>query len=97
MLFGNMMIGLLFLAVNPTTAGRAEPGGCPIGSKYYCVAGGEVDAATYNGFRRYHTACNYCHGPDGLGSTFAPSLVEQLLTEKPSGALFLKGWRAALS
>jgi mono/diheme cytochrome c family protein len=78
MLFRKTMIGFLFLAVNLTTADGADPGDCPIAGKYYCVAGGEVDAATYNGFRRYHAACNHCHGPDGLGSTFAPSLVEQL-------------------
>jgi mono/diheme cytochrome c family protein len=26
--------------------------------------------------RRYHARCNHCHGPDGVGSTFGPSLVE---------------------
>jgi len=26
--------------------------------------------------RRYNAACNHCHGPDGAGSSFAPSLVE---------------------
>lgn len=29
-----------------------------------------------NGYRRYHAGCNHCHGPDGLGSSFGPSLVE---------------------
>lgn len=28
-----------------------------------------------NGFKRYHSVCSHCHGPDGLGSSFAPSLV----------------------
>jgi mono/diheme cytochrome c family protein len=32
-----------------------------------------------NGYRRYNSACNHCHGPDGIGSTFAPSLIEQTL------------------
>jgi mono/diheme cytochrome c family protein len=31
-----------------------------------------------NGYRRYNAACNHCHGPDGVGSTFAPSLVDQI-------------------
>lgn len=35
-------------------------------------------AATAGGFRRYHAGCNHCHGPDGLGSTFSPSLIERL-------------------
>jgi mono/diheme cytochrome c family protein len=43
----------------------------------YRVENGKVDAKTYNGFRRYHASCNHCHGPDGLGSTIGPSLVQQ--------------------
>ena len=39
---------------------------------------GTVDWLTYNGFRRYHSECHVCHGPDGLGSSFAPSLVDSL-------------------
>jgi mono/diheme cytochrome c family protein len=46
--------------------------------KFYRVVDGKVDARTYNGFRRYHAGCNHCHGPDGMGSTFAPSLVVAL-------------------
>jgi mono/diheme cytochrome c family protein len=41
----------------------------------YRVIDGKVDANTYNGYRRYHAGCNHCHGPDGLGSSFGPSLV----------------------
>jgi len=46
--------------------------------KFYRVIGGKVDQHTYDGFRRYHAGCNHCHGPDGLGTTFGPSLVEGL-------------------
>jgi mono/diheme cytochrome c family protein len=46
--------------------------------KFYRVVDGKVDARTYNGYRRYHAGCNHCHGPDGMGSTFGPSLVEGL-------------------
>jgi mono/diheme cytochrome c family protein len=35
--------------------------------------------AILNGYRRYNSACNHCHGPDGVGSTFAPSLIERPL------------------
>ena len=48
------------------------------GDKLYKVVDGKVDLPTYNGFRRYHAGCNHCHGPDGVGSTFAPSLIEAL-------------------
>lgn len=46
--------------------------------KPYSVVDGKVDKATYNGYRRYHASCHTCHGPDGLGSSYAPSLVESL-------------------
>ena len=38
-----------------------------------------VDRAILNGFRRYNASCSHCHGPDGVGSTFAPSLIERPL------------------
>lgn len=40
----------------------------------------KVDWATWQGFRRYHDACHVCHGPNALGSTFAPSLADSLKT-----------------
>jgi mono/diheme cytochrome c family protein len=49
-----------------------------LGGKFYRAVGGKVDARTYNGFRRYHAGCNHCHGPDGMGSSFGPSLVDGL-------------------
>lgn len=39
---------------------------------------GAVDWYTYSGFRRYHSECHVCHGPDGLGSTYAPALTESI-------------------
>lgn len=38
------------------------------------------DWLTYNGNRRYHAECHVCHGPLGLGGTFAPALAESLKT-----------------
>ena len=40
----------------------------------------KVDWGTWQGFRRYHDACHVCHGPNALGSSFAPSLAESLQT-----------------
>ena len=39
---------------------------------------GKVDFYSYIGFVRYSANCMHCHGPDGLGSTYAPSLVDSL-------------------
>ena len=41
---------------------------------------GTVDWATFSGFRRLNSECFVCHGPDGVGSTFAPALVDSLKT-----------------
>lgn len=57
------------------------------GGKYFDKAGnptykieedGTVDWFTYSGFRRYHSDCHVCHGPDGEGSTYAPALKESI-------------------
>ncbi len=70
---------LLALSVIITAAGF---GGLPAlaqEEKPYTVQdGNKVDPGTYNGYRRYHAACHTCHGPDGLGSSYAPNLTESL-------------------
>ena len=40
----------------------------------------EWDWLSFNGNRRYHAECHVCHGPLGLGSSFAPALAESLKT-----------------
>lgn len=47
---------------------------------YKIEADGTVDWATFSGFRRYHSECHVCHGPDGEGSSYAPSLKKSALT-----------------
>jgi methanol metabolism-related c-type cytochrome len=44
------------------------------------ASGTTVDWATFNGYRRYHSSCHVCHGPDAMGSSFAPALVDSLKT-----------------
>jgi methanol metabolism-related c-type cytochrome len=41
---------------------------------------GTVDWYTYSGYRRYTSECLRCHGPDGMGSSYAPTLVNSLKT-----------------
>src|SRR5664279_2322443 len=41
---------------------------------------GTVDWYTYSGYRRYHSECHVCHGPDAMGSTYAPALKDSLKT-----------------
>lgn len=44
--------------------------------KPYTISDGKVDKKTFNGWRRYTESCLRCHGPDGAGSSYAPSLVD---------------------
>ncbi|WP_416139766.1 c-type cytochrome [Halomonas sp. HK25] len=70
-----LLIGLLCLLSPPAAvaedaddARRYLPGD-------YVVEDGKVDPQTYEGYMVYTRACMACHGPDGLGSSFAPSLI----------------------
>lgn len=46
--------------------------------KPYRIENGRVSRETFNGYRRYTNSCMVCHGPDGAGSSYAPSLAESL-------------------
>lgn len=46
----------------------------------YLEQEGAFDYGVFNGHRRYHAHCHVCHGPDALGSSFAPALAESLKT-----------------
>ena len=67
------VVALPLLVGGVVTASRAQDGDKP-----YTVKDGKVDKVTYNGWRRYTEACLRCHGPDGAGSSYAPSLVDSL-------------------
>jgi methanol metabolism-related c-type cytochrome len=41
-------------------------------------ADGSVDWYTYIGYTRYSSECLRCHGPDGMGSTYAPALIDSM-------------------
>ena len=50
------------------------------GNPTYKISDGTVDWYTYSGYRRYHSECHVCHGPDGMGSSYAPALKDSLKT-----------------
>ena len=50
------------------------------GNPTYKVGSDGADWYTYSGFRRYHSDCHTCHGPDGEGSSYAPALKNSLKT-----------------
>ena len=50
------------------------------GNPTFKVTDGSVDWYTYSGYRRYHSECHVCHGPDGEGSSYAPGLKNSVTT-----------------
>lgn len=46
----------------------------------YFSKSGEMDWFTFSGYRRYGANCLQCHGPDALGSSYAPNLTDSLKT-----------------
>lgn len=46
---------------------------------FFVAEDGTVDWYTFSGFRRYHSECHVCHGPDGEGSSYAPALKKSAL------------------
>jgi methanol metabolism-related c-type cytochrome len=85
-------LAIVAIAVLQCASARADGSGDPAaikneGGKYFDKEGlptykiqadGTVDWFTYSGFRRYHSDCHVCHGPDGEGSTYAPALKNSL-------------------
>jgi mono/diheme cytochrome c family protein len=88
---------LLALVWPVAAVAAAEPEAKP-----YRIIDGKVDQRTYNGFRRYNSVCNHCHGLDGAGGSFGPSLVEApitlarfrdaVLAGRGSGPFMMKGY-----
>lgn len=76
----SMILGAALLAGTAAAivGGVLPPAAAQEEEKPYKVVDGKVDAGTYNGYRRYHASCHTCHGPDGLGSSYAPNLTESL-------------------
>ena len=81
-------LGLSFVCLSLSTATALPPVKQEDG-KYFDKNGdptyniqkdGTVDWYTYSGFRRYHSECHVCHGPDGEGSSYAPALADSLKT-----------------
>lgn len=69
-------------APGPTTAESEQDGkwmtadGVPT---FKVLDDGTVDWYTFSGYRRYHSECHVCHGPDGQGSSYAPALAKSVM------------------
>ena len=76
----SLLVWLLGMGLASGAVATIERSAAQEEEKPYSVVDGKVDKGTYNGWRRYHASCHVCHGPDGLGSSYAPNLVESLHT-----------------
>lgn len=59
-------------------ASEAQMDECRENSELVKMEYGWMDFSTYKGWRAYHAECHVCHGPDVMGSTYAPSLMESV-------------------
>lgn len=75
-------MGFMLLIGSVAMADGDEEGGEEF--EYTVEDGKKVDQGTYDGYMVYTRVCQACHGPDALGSSFAPSLME--VSEKRSFA-----------
>lgn len=71
-----LLLAVASLVVETGTAPAAEAE--KTAEKPYTITDGKVDKKTFNGWRRYTESCLRCHGPDGAGSSYAPSLVDSV-------------------
>lgn len=80
-------------AATPVVSGPVLPSGMDITPDYmengrwynkdgiptFKIENGALDFASFSGYRRYHSECHVCHGPDGEGSTYAPALKNSVV------------------
>lgn len=84
MIIRSTLLVLLALCGAGSSASADAPADAPPAATVTCPEGAQaaeactVDKDTYFGWRTYAANCQVCHGGSGLGSTFAPNLLDRL-------------------
>jgi methanol metabolism-related c-type cytochrome len=86
-----LWLGVVAVGCTAGALALSTPAGAQDEEKYYTIEDGKVDQGTYNGWRRYHASCHTCHGPDGLGSSYAPSLVDSPMSYEDFTEVVING------
>ena len=76
MLLGTMLLALILIPGQVSSDETSDQMPAAEEKPYSIDDEGKVDWYTFSGFRRYHAECHVCHGPAGLGSSFAPNLLD---------------------
>jgi mono/diheme cytochrome c family protein len=66
----------------PAPAAASAESTAPLADPYHPPPRDTVEVTLYKAWQQYSLQCARCHGEDGLGSSFGPSLVHAL---KPDG------------
>jgi len=71
-------LALTLAALGAGAAAPAAPpaSGAPADADAAAPAAAADSQAILTGYRRYHASCSHCHGQDGVGSSFARSLID---------------------
>jgi mono/diheme cytochrome c family protein len=89
--FAAVSAALLLLSLTGATLGRAQasaPGTDQADAAYFkayhAAPRDTVVQTVYDGFKQFELNCARCHGDFGVGTSFAPALVESV---KPTGTI----------
>lgn len=80
------------LPLHAQTDAGTQPPDASYFSAYHAVPRDTVTPVVYQGWKLFALHCARCHGDDGVGTTFAPALVESVKPEGtiPTGELFIQ-------
>lgn len=84
-------LGIVAAGCTAAVLATGTPASAQDEEKPYSIVDGKVDPGTYNGWRRYHASCHTCHGPDGLGSSYAPNLVDAPMSYEDFAEVVMNG------
>ena len=77
-----------------SASAAATPATAPVADPYHPPPRDTVDVSLYKAWQQYSLQCARCHGEDGQGTSFGPSLLHALNPDGdvPTKAEFLATW-----
>lgn len=94
---GSLLIACTAIALAHLGCGSVGAAQAGTGASQATTAEDAGRRSILNGYRRYNASCNHCHGPDGVGSSFGPGLIETPLGAEAFRDAVLMGRSSGLS